>query len=286
MASARRAKQALLHYEEISPADTEAFAKFYAIYSELFPLANEREPPEAFHEIAGLNTRADMQARFGPWREFVTGIRNGDGGPLVGGNIFGVTTSQAHVAFGCQASIQDIYLFLVPEARGRGAVADAQPYMESQALTAFGLDASTGKTAPLIFLEVNNPMRMTTVEIEQDTASSGFNPYQRYAFWKRQGYAPLDLRYVQPPLRPDASAVRYLDLFCTAGLADAIPAELIAAHLNAFISMSVLKGRAASGDPDFVRMTHDLKKERAVRFVPDTDSEQQTIAERAKFSPP
>jgi hypothetical protein len=226
-----------------------------------------------------------MQARFGPWREFVTAIREGDNGPLVGGNIFGVTTSRAHVAFGCQASIQGIYLFLVPEARGQGAVADARPYMESQALAAFGLDARRGRLPPLIFLEVNNPMRMTAAEIEQDTASSGFNPYQRYAFWKRNGYAPLAFRYVQPPLRPGASPVRYLDLFCTAEVADAIPAELIAAHLNAFISMSVLKGRAASGDADFARMTYELGLQRMVGFVPDANPEQQKIAERAKSSP-
>jgi hypothetical protein len=285
MASAPGAKKAPLHYEDISPASTEAFEKFYAIYAELFPLADEREPPEAFHEIAHLNNRADMQARFGPWREFVTAIRERNGGPLLGGNIFGVTTSPAHIAFGCQASIQGIYLFLIPEARGQGAVADAPPYMQSQALAAFGFDAGKGRLPPLVFLEVNNPMRMTAAEIERDTASSGFNPYQRYAFWKRNGFAPLDFHYVQPPLRQDASAVRYLDLFCTAGAADAIPAELIAAHLNAFISISVLKGHAASGNADFVRMTRELKLRGKVGFLPDTNPEQQTIAERAKSSP-
>lgn len=282
MSSPRGTEKPPLCYEEIAPADTGAFEKLYAIYASLFPLPDEREPPEAFLEIEALNGRADIQARHGPWREYVTGIRESREGPLVGGNIFGVTTSPAHVAFGCQASIHSIYIFLVSTARGRGAVADARRYMQSRALTTFGLDAGMGKIPPLIFLEVNNPTRMTLQEIEDDTASSGFDPYQRYGFWKRNGYAPLDLRYVQPPLRSGASPVRYLDLFCTEG-ADAIPAELIAAHLRAFISISVLKGRAALDDPDFARMALELRPGRMIGFVPDETPEQQTIARRANF---
>jgi hypothetical protein len=284
MTSARRTEKPPLCYEEIAPADSDVFEKLYAIYADLFPLEDEREPPEAFVEIAALNADADIQARYGPWREIVTGIRESERGPLVGGNIFGVTTSPFHLAFGCQASVQCIYIFLVREARGRGAVADARAYMQSRALAALGFEAGNGKMPPLIFLEANNPMRMTAAEIEEDTLSSGINPYQRYGFWKRNGYAPLDFAYVEPPLRPDASAVRYLDLFCTRGTADAIPAELIAAHLSAFVSISVLKGRAASENPDFARMIGELHQGRMVRFVPDTNPEQQTIAERAKSS--
>jgi hypothetical protein len=270
-----------LCYEDISPTGTTEFGKLYSIYSAMFPLPDEREPPEAFVEIAALNERADVQALYGPWREIITGIRLRPGEPLVGGNIFGVTTSPFHIAFGCQASIHDIYLFLEPAARGNGAAADAKPYKEARALAAFGFAAGSGKMPPLIFLEVNNPLRMTPEEIEEDTARSGINPWRRYIFWKRSGFAPLDFAYVQPALRAETSAVRYLDLFCTAGPAEAIPAELVAAHLNAFISISVLKGRAASENPEFAQMANDLQPGQVVRFVPDSAPEQQFIAREA-----
>ena len=281
MKSAQQTANQNACYEEISPAKGEEFASFYKIYADAFPLADEREPPEAFLEIAALNGRTDVQARYGPWREIVAGIRLRQGEPLAGGIIFGVTTSPFHVAFGCQASIQNIYIFLERAARGRGATASAKSHMENCALAAYGFDMCAGKIPPLIFLEVNNPMRMSSAEIEEDTARSGIDPFRRYIYWKRNGFAPLDLHYVQPPLRAEASAVRYLDLFCTAGAADAIPAELIAAHLDAFISISVLKGRAAADDPEFARMTQDLRPGQFVRFVPETSAEQQKIARKA-----
>ena len=268
-------------FEEICPGETESFASFYRIYADAFPLSDEREPPEAFVEIAALNSRADVQARFGPWREIVAGMRLPDSTAPVGGVIFGVTTSPFHVAFGCRSSIQNIYIFVEPAARGRGATAQANDYMEGRALAAFGFDAGAGRIPPLVFLEVNNPTRMSSAEIDDDTARSGIDPYRRYMFWKRRGFAPLDMHYVQPALRSDASPVRYLDLFCTSGVADAVPAELIIAHLSAFISISVLKGQAAATSPEFVRMSEELRTRQLVGFVRDTSSDQQTIAQKA-----
>jgi hypothetical protein len=268
-------------YQEIGSNDRVAFAKLYAIYADLFPLPDEREPPEAFEEIFALNENAEIQKRFGPWREIVAGIFLTAGGPLVGGHVFGVTTSHAHIAFGCQASVQAIYTFLERDARGRGALGDARSYITGKALETFGFNPAGGTMPPLILFEVNNPARMTQAQIDEDTARSGLDPHRRYVFWKRNGFAPLDFRYVQPRLRPDAEPVRYLDLFCTAEISDAIPAELIEAHLRAFISISVLKGRDASGDPDFAAMAAAFRPGKKIRFVDDAHPEQRKIARRA-----
>ena len=64
-----------LSYEEIPASDGRSFAKLYAIYADLFPLKDERAPPDAFYEIAALNERGDVQTRYGPWREIVSAIR-------------------------------------------------------------------------------------------------------------------------------------------------------------------------------------------------------------------
>src|SRR5262249_10140841 len=161
------------------------------------------------------------------------------------------------------------YTFLERDARGKGQIPDMKAYMCAEALAKFGFDPARGGMPPLMFFEVNNPRRMTAQEIEEDTRRSGLDPHRRYVFWKRNGFAPLDFRYVQPKLRPDADAVRYLDLFCTSGGAKAIPAELILAHLSAFVSISVLKGKPALEDVDFAAMADALTPGRMVPFVPD-----------------
>jgi hypothetical protein len=277
MATTRQTEGPRLSYEEILPEHGAAFDKLYAIYAELFPLPDEREPPEAFFDIHELNQNTAIQTKMGPWREIVSAIRLWQGGPLVGGHVFGVTTSPAHLKFGCRASVQAIYTFLERDARGKGQISDMKAYMAAESLAKFGFDPAKGKLPPLIFFEVNNPLKMTAQEIAEDTERSGLDPHRRYIFWKRNGFAPLDFAYVQPKLRPDAQAVRYLDLFCSTGLADAIPADVITAHLSAFVSISVLKGQAASDDSDFAEMAKALPPGKMIPFVPDDAPAQKKI---------
>jgi len=263
-------------YEEIR--DRDAFDAFYAIYAELFPLPDEREPPEAFVDIMALNNRPDVQERFGPWREVICAIRLSAGSPIVGGHVFGVTTSPAHLSFGCRASVQGIYTFLKREARGKGGLHDARSYVTATALETFGFGAEGGRIAPLIFFEVNNPLRMTAEEIANDKESSGLDPHLRYQFWKRNGFAPLDFAYVQPRLRASAKPVRYLDLFCSTEAGSDIPAELVLAHLKPYVSISILKGRDAFDDPDFRTMANLLAPGRRISFVDSGSAEQREIA--------
>ncbi len=284
MPTTRQADSQRLSYEEILPEHGVAFDKLYAIYADLFPLPDEREPPEAFFDIHALNQNTDIQTRLGPWREIVAAIRLWQGGPLVGGHVFGVTTSPAHIAFGCRASVQAIYTFLERGARGKGQIPDMKAYMCAEAIAKFGFDRARGGIPPLMFFEVNNPKRMTQREIEEDTERSGLDPHRRYVFWKRNGFAPLDFSYVQPRLRPDADAVRYLDLFCTSGVADRIPADVILAHLAAFVSISVLKGKPAMEDADFAAMAARLPKGAAIPFVSDDTPEQKSILAGARVA--
>jgi hypothetical protein len=269
-----------LSYEEVRVEDAHSFAALYEIYAELFPLPDEREPPEAFLEIAALNTNAEMQRAFGPWREIVASIRPWQGGPIIGGHVFGVTTSRAHLAYGCMASVQAMYTFLEPASRGRASISEMRAYLEAEALRVFGFAAGT--LPPLIFFEVNNPLRMTEAEIEEDTKRAGISPFQRYLFWKRKGFRPLDFAYVQPRLRHDAEPVRYLDLFCSAPRGARIPAALLKQHLAAFVSISVLKGAAAADDDEFRVMAAALDAAGEVGFLPEDSDAQRRILQRAR----
>lgn len=272
--------RAKLSYEEVLPEDSRSFSTLYNIYAELFPLADEREPPEAFFEIAALNSNSAMQRAFGPWREIVSAIRSWQGGPIIGGHVFGLTTSRAHVEFGCLASVQAIYTFLEAGSRGQGTIGDMRDYLEAEALRVFGFTAGTMR--PLILFEVNNPLRMTNAEIEEDLARSGISPFQRYVFWKRKGFRPLDFSYVQPRLRPDAEPVRYLDLFCSAPPGTRIPGAVLKNHLASFISISVLKGVAAAEDEEFRKMAAALDGGSQVGFKSEQSDEQRRILMRAR----
>lgn len=265
-----------MSFTELASHDGKAFAKLYAIYADMFPLADEREPPDAFYEILALNERTDIQTRLGPWREIVATARLWDGGPIVGGHVFGVTTSAAHIEFGCLASVQAIYTFLEDAARGLATIEEMKTYMARTARHIFGFTANEATRPPLIFFEVNNPLRMTPDEVASDTARSGLDPHRRYMFWRRCGFAPLDFAYVQPRLRPDAEPVRYLDLFCSQ-IDTTIPPVLLLNHLRAFIAISVLKGHPAEEDADFAAMASTLRSSTAIGFVPIDRDDQQKI---------
>lgn len=261
----------------LAAGDRAAFDALYALYERLFPLSDEREPPEAFLQILALNDDADVQRRFGPWREIVAAVRVGADGPVVGGHVFGVTTSGAHAAYGCGASVQGIYTFFDASVRGRTPILEIKRYFQDQALRAFGL--TRVMRAPLVFLEVNNPLRMSAAEIAEDTARSGIDPHRRYVFWQRCGLRPLRLPYVQPRLRPDAQPVRCLDLFCSADGPD-VPAAVVAQHLRAFVSVSVLKGADARTDADFAPLAAWLDVQTAVAFV-NADADDQRMIHAA-----
>jgi hypothetical protein len=272
----KRHTAARLSYEEIQASDGKAFATLYAIFADLFPFPDEREPPEAFYQILALNEHVGVQTSVGPWREIVAAIRLWQGGPIIGGHVFGVTTSQSHVTFGCLVSVQAIYTFVDRAFRGYLDIPDTKAYMAAEALAKFRLEVETARIPPLIFSEVNNPVHMTEEEKEKDRTHSGIDPYRRYNLWKSAGLKPLNFHYVQPPLRPGAAPVDYLDLFCSE-VPGGIPKDVILAHLRAFMSVSVLKGRPAEEDSVFAQMVSELPADATIGFVPDDDEVQQAI---------
>lgn len=268
-------------FEEIVDADTPAFRTFYAMYEAAFPLADEREPPEAFEAILALNANLTLQRAHGPYREMVAAIYAWDGGPMIGGHVFGMTTSAAHRADGIAASVQGIYTFLHPDMRGTLPIWQVAEYSQRTAARIFAPAGFVQRLAPPILLEVNNPLRMSDDEIALDTRISGTDPFRRYMFWRRSGFRPLDFPYVQPALRADASAIAYLDLFCSDGVGR-LPSALLLEHLNAFISVSCLKGEDASRDPYFAAMKEWLKAREYVDYKATHSGEVQAITDRIR----
>lgn len=225
-------------FEEIMRSDSPSFLRFYLMYEAAFPLEDEREPPEAFDAILALNADLRLQMAHGPYREMVVAIRAWDGGPMIGGHVFGMTTSAAHRANGIAASVQGIYTFVHPDRRGTLPIRAIVEYSQQTASRIFAAPGFVARHPPPIIFEVNNPLRMSDEEIALDMRQSGTDPFLRYMFWRRSGFRPLDFRYVQPRLRAYASAIDYLDLFCAHAGMDWLPSEVLLNHLSAFISVS------------------------------------------------
>jgi hypothetical protein len=267
-------------FQEIVSYNSPEFNQLYKLYEQAFPLEDEREPPEAFEQILALNNDQRIQSLYGRYREVVTTIRLGQEGKVIGGVIFGITTSKAHIDSGIPASVQAIYVFLSSDYRGIIPMRAITDYCKKTALETFGRDYHLPMRDPLIFFEVNNPLRLTSEQVADDTLSSGICPFRRYVFWQRSiASSPLDFSYVQPRLREDAEPVYYLDLFCTNELPQGIPAQLLLNHLHSFVSISVLKGQDASQDSDFATMEQWLKRQDKVKLLPRNSQKLQEIAE-------
>jgi hypothetical protein len=264
-----------MRIQPLSISDSKAFESLYGLYAAMFPLADEREPPEEFFRILSFNEDQAIQEAYGPYREIVAAVRPWDAGPVVGGHVFGVTSGPAHLQAGIPASVQGIYTFLHERYRGLVPMRDFIAFAQETACSTFG-QANPQKA--VIFFEVNNPLRMTADEIAADTDSSGLHPARRYMFWFRSGFRPLDMEYVQPRLREDAQPVRYLDLFCSRNDIMAIPAAVVLSHLHAFCSISVLKNQNASSDADFAAMESWLRGRDSVALLGLHSDRLQTIA--------
>lgn len=258
--------------QAITLRDSGAIDALYQLYCQNFPLSDEQESEENFRRCLELNDVAAVQAAYGPYHEYYLVIRSWNDerarfDRIVGGLIFGVTSSPQHLSHGFLCSVQAIYLFRQGDPELKEFLYKNKELVESTlvdlARKACWLDrfahmiGESTATRVAIFFEANNPSRMAPREIQTDKDLSHIHPALRYRMWLIHGARPLDFAYVQPPLSPKQAAVEYLDLFAveslpgaseadqrlvTEGDATGIPGPVLAEHLRHFFCISVLKG--------------------------------------------
>ena len=215
---------------------------FFTGYDRAFVLPDEREELDGFRACLALNPAS--RHRFGRLhRELVMLVEDGATGILLGGANF-LATRVSHVPPGHPpVAVALNYLFVEKAARGRG-LARMLKLLVGQLANA-AVDAPDGAPAPALFIEQNDPLRLTDEEYAADNEHSGIDQVDRMAVWARLGARLVDFPYVQPALSAQQA--------CDDGLAYAvmnvdgpgIDAQYFAAHLESFFGISVLKG----GDP-------------------------------------
>jgi len=217
--------------------DGAVFDAFFAGYDRAFILPDEKEDEAGLRACLELNhgdARKTIEARYGPFVEWVA-LAEVNGAPVGGANLLATLVPDG--CGGMQATANLNYVYLLPEARGRGLLRPLVAAVRGAVAARFREGG-----APLLFLEQNDPFRMTAEDYVRDSEAAGIDQVDRLRIWARLGARIVDFPYVQPPLAPDRAPEDSLVYAVLGAPEDALSACVLGGHLRRFFAISVLKG--------------------------------------------
>lgn len=223
------------------------FDSFFAGYDRAFVLPNEKEDADGFRACLRLNHGAEnqrLEREYGRFREICLVARASAGQAFVGGANFIALEVAGDGGPVISANLN--YIFIDAEARGQGWFRPLVEAVGEAIRLALGGGPSGGE--PLIFIEQNDPLRMSAEDYARDTAFTGLDQFDRLRIWARQGARIVDHPYTQPPLTPEAEADDSLVYGALTSRPD-IAAHTLRDHLRKFFGISVLKGAAIADTP-------------------------------------
>jgi hypothetical protein len=240
---------------------------FYADYDRAFVLPNEKEELAGFRDCLALNHGEPYQAlerRYGPFREIVLVARHPDTGASVGGaNLIAFPVRPRESTQTPMLSVNLNYVYVVPGERRKGyftRLARGIPEIAAAWFRVPSCDGAQDTLSTLVFIEQNDPLRMSPAECAADTEYSGIDQFERIRMWTRLGARIVDFPYVQPPL---SSAQRADDtlLYSVYGAAGAtLSACHLHDHLERFFGISVLKGKDPYREPAAAAQLRRLRR--------------------------
>jgi GNAT superfamily N-acetyltransferase len=96
------------------------------------------------------------------------------------------------------------------------------------------LDRAAGGHVAGVFIDVVNPTRMTSAQLERER-SVGSDPFVRRAIFEHLGFRQVDIRYEQPVGGPNGGPVTNLDLlYCPHESAERVATALVLATMRAY----------------------------------------------------
>jgi hypothetical protein len=247
---------------EASCTNNRVLKEFYGDYDAAFVLPNEKEGYAGFAECLELNSGeayTQLLQRYGVFREFVVVAYDPESRTRVGGaNFIAFPLRRAGTPEKIVLSINLNYIFINPDARNRGyfkRLVRDMPALAFRLLNITNRDEvpSDWKSLSsqdeamlpqtLMFIEQNDPFRMSVEDYQRDTRYSGLDQFDRIGIWTKLGAKIIDFPYVQPPLTSEQEADRSLVFAVLGADSDTLDACLLHDHLLRFFSISVLKGR-------------------------------------------
>jgi hypothetical protein len=260
-----------LAIEATTGADDGLLEEFYRDYDGAFVLENEKEGYDGFAECLGLNAGDDyakLVRRYGPFREFVVVVRDPVTGARLGGANFIIFPVSGAAARELVLSINLNYVFVNGQLRRKGIFRQLMGDLPDLAFRLFAQTNATdlpkarragaGDPQVYIFIEQNDPFRMSREDYDRDTQLTGLDQVARIGLWSRLGARIVDFPYVQPPLSKDQDADDTL-AYAVLGAPDAdLDACLLRSHLERFFGISVLKGADLSVEPTAAAQLSEL----------------------------
>jgi GNAT superfamily N-acetyltransferase len=229
---------------------------FYEAYDRAFVLSDEKEDLEGFRQCLRLNAGASydrLSHRYGHFVELVVLVRERATGRPMGGANFAAFVSPDEDA----VTVNLNYIFVDAAFRRRGLFRALVDLVVDQARAAF-VFGERPPEAVTLFIEVNDPIRMTPEDYRTDSQHTGLDQFDRINIWAGLGARLIDFDYGQPALSPDQASEDGL-LYCALGALDAgLSACRLKAHLERFFAISVMKGRDPMEDGQAARQISDL----------------------------
>ena len=231
-----------VHVSITSDPASPVLRRFFEGYDRAFILPDEREEFDGFVRCLALNaTHRDAYGR--RHCEVAMVFEDADGTLLGGANFLAATT-----ASGDTATVALNYVYVEAAARGRGLLRRILADVRRTALMV--LELNPAGPEPVLFIEQNDPLRLTEEAYAADSGHSGLDQIDRLAIWGRIGAQVVDFPYVQPALSNDQQPDDSLIYAAVGHPGDAVPAQLLHDHFQSFFGISVLKGEAeAPGGP-------------------------------------
>lgn len=221
--------------------DSPVLERFFTGYDRAFVLPDEREELDGFRACLALNPAS--RHRFGRLHcELVLTVEGGDGALLGGANFLATRIDEPPPGHP-RVAVALNYVFVESAARGRGLSRHILDAVARLANRSVGLPDDAGW--PAMFIEQNDPLRMTDEAYATDTAHAGIDQVDRMRLWARLGARLVDFPYVQPALSSEQAADDGLAYAVIRFPRDAIDPGFLRAHFESFFGISVLKG----GDP-------------------------------------
>ena len=216
--------------------------RFFEGYDRAFILPDEREELEGFRACLALNT--SHRSAFGRVHSELVAVLEDEAGTLLGGaNFLATSIKRPGVP---PAAVALNYVYVEEAARGRGLLRHTLAAVRELAVTALDIDPRRGE--PVLFIEQNDPLRMTDEAYAADTRHSGLDQIDRLAIWARVGARVVDFPYIQPALSADQMDDDTLIYAAIDYPSDEVDAGLLHDHLQSFFAISVLKGQADRPD--------------------------------------
>jgi hypothetical protein len=210
------------------------FERFFAGYDKAFVLPNEKEDREGFERCFDLNRGADyarLSTLYGPCSE-VALIAEEDGLEVGGANFIAMPVDA------CTVTANLNYIYLNEAARGKGNFSRMFAAVRETIASIFPCERV------LVFIEQNDPLRMSEADYRRDTEFTGLDQFDRLRIWAKRGARVVDFPYAQPPLSADQEADDTLVYSVLGAGGGAIEACTLKEHLRRFFGVSVLKGAA------------------------------------------